>query len=147
MADEVEATEDAPAEDAVAAPEIPTRYGVPCTESRGQVVLHPGRENLAELVMDLRDEHGFNVCIDVTAVDYLAFDPPRLLPDGVEAERFELIVGLLSHGTRERLRLRVQVPEGDPTVPSLFDVHPGTEALEREVYDMYGIRFEGHPDL
>jgi NADH-quinone oxidoreductase subunit C len=56
-------------------------------------------------------------------------------------------VGLLSHAGRERLRLRVQVPGDDPTCPSLFDVHPGTEALEREVYDMYGIEFTEHPDL
>ena len=39
------------------------------------------------------------------------------------------------------------MPEDDPVVPSLFDVHPGTEALEREVFDMFGIRFDGHPDL
>ena len=53
----------------------------------------------------------------------------------------------MSHEKRERLRIRVQVPEGDAVVPSLFDVHPGTEAFEREVYDMFGIRFDGHPDL
>jgi NADH-quinone oxidoreductase subunit C len=41
----------------------------------------------------------------------------------------------------------VQVPESDPTVPTLFDIHPGTEAMEREVYDMFGIRFDEHPDL
>jgi NADH-quinone oxidoreductase subunit C len=58
-----------------------------------------------------------------------------------------VIVGLLSLRTRERLRLRVQVPADDPTCPSLFEVHPGTEALEREAFDMYGVRFEGHPDL
>ena len=120
---------------------------LPTSESRGQTVLHVPRERLAEIVMELRDEHGFNMCIDVTAVDYLAYELPRHLPDGVDAERYELVVGLLSHSTRERLRLRVQVPASDPTVPSLFDVHPGTEALEREVYDMYGISFEGHPDL
>ncbi|MEY2457104.1 MAG: NADH-quinone oxidoreductase subunit [Acidimicrobiaceae bacterium] len=139
------ATDDATATNA--APEIATRYGVPVTESSGQAVLHPRREHLAELVMELRDEHGFGMCIDVTAVDYLAYELPRRLPASVEPERFELIVGLLSHSSRERLRLRVQVPEADPVVPSLFDVHPGTEALEREVYDMFGIRFEDHPDL
>ena len=58
-----------------------------------------------------------------------------------------MVVGLLSLDTHERLRLRVQVPADDATCPSLFDVHPGTEALEREVYDMYGIEFTGHPDL
>ena len=127
--------------------EVPMRYGVPVTESLGQAVLHPGREGLDAFVMELRDEHGFNVCVDVTAVDYLTYDAPRPLPDGIAAERFELIVGLLSHANRERVRLRVQVPEGNANVPTLFDVHPGTEALEREVYDMYGIAFDGHPDM
>jgi NADH-quinone oxidoreductase subunit C len=44
------------------------------------------------------------------------------------------------------VRLRVQVPADDPRVPSLFDLHPGSEYLEREVYDMFGIEFEDHPD-
>ena len=120
---------------------------LPTSESRGQTVLHVPRERLAEIVMELRDEHGFNMCIDVTAVDYLAFESPRNLPDGVEAERFEIVVSLLSMHGHERLRLRVQVPADDPVVPTLFEVHPGTEALEREVFDMFGIRFDGHPDL
>jgi NADH-quinone oxidoreductase subunit C len=119
----------------------------PVTESHGQTVMFVPREQLADVVMELRDEHAFNVCIDVTAVDYLAFEAPRDLPDGVDAERFEIVVGLLSMRDRTRLRLRVQVPEDDPVVPSLFDVHPGAEALEREVFDMFGIRFDGHPDL
>ncbi|HEX8805237.1 MAG TPA: NADH-quinone oxidoreductase subunit C [Acidimicrobiales bacterium] len=125
----------------------PLRHGVPVTESRGQAVLHPGREQLVDLVRTLRDDEGFGVCVDVTAVDYATYDAPRRLPTGVAPERFEVVVGLLSHATVERLRLRVQVPESDPTCPSLFDVHPGTEALEREVFDMFGIRFDGHPDL
>ncbi len=116
------------------------------TYSRGQTTLHVGRDELVELVTRLRDEEGFNVCIDVTAVDYLTYESPRHLPDGVEPERFELVVNLLSHGEGRRLRLRVQVPEDDAAVPTLFDVHPGTEVMEREVYDMFGIRFDGHPD-
>lgn len=119
----------------------------PLSDSRGQTVMFVPRERLAEVAMELRDEHGFNMCIDVTAVDYVAYEAPRSLPDGVEAERFEIVVGLLSMHERTRLRLRVQVPEHDAVVPSLFDVHPGTEALEREVFDMFGIRFDGHPDL
>ena len=47
---------------------------------------------------------------------------------------------------RRRIRLRVQIPESDASLPSLFDVHPGTEAMEREVFDMFGITFDGHPD-
>ncbi|MEY2451951.1 MAG: NADH-quinone oxidoreductase subunit [Acidimicrobiaceae bacterium] len=119
----------------------------PTTEAFGQTVLFVPRERLAEVVMELRDEHAFTMCVDVTAVDYLDYEAPRNLPDGVDPERFEIVVGLLSMRDRRRLRLRVQVPEGDPVVPSLFDVHPGTEALEREVFDMFGIRFDDHPDL
>jgi NADH-quinone oxidoreductase subunit C len=143
--------------EAAATSEPETRFGFPATygprpRGRGsgghaQQVLHPPRDQLVDLVRTLRDDEGFRVCVDVTAVDYLAYEAPRHLPAGVEPERFEVVVGLLSHDTRERLRLRVQVPADDPTCPSLFDVHPGTEALEREVYDMYGIEFTGHPDL
>lgn len=57
-----------------------------------------------------------------------------------------MVVTLISHARRERLRLRVQVPEADPEVPSLFAEHPGTEAMER-VFDLFGITFSGHPDL
>ena len=71
---------------------------------------------------------------------------PRVAVD-VPGARYEIVVGLLSMRDRKRLRLRVQVPGDDPVVPSLFDVHPGAEALEREVYDMFGIRFRNHPDL
>jgi NADH-quinone oxidoreductase subunit C len=139
-----------------ATPEPQTRFGQPVTYSPVpsgrragrpvQQVLHPSREELVDLVRTLRDDEGFRVCVDVTAVDYLAYEGVRQLPAGVEPQRF-VVVGLLSHDARERLRLRVQVPADDPTCPSLFDVHPGTEALEREVYDMYGIEFTGHPDL
>jgi NADH-quinone oxidoreductase subunit C len=133
--------------DANAAVEPETRFGVSATSSRGQQVLHPARDQLVDLVRMLRDDEGFLVCTDVTAVDYLAYDAPRDLPPGVEPERFEVVVGLLSHAARQRLCLRVQVPGHDPACPSLFDVHPGVEALEREVYDMFGIGFTGHPDL
>jgi NADH-quinone oxidoreductase subunit C len=134
-----------PAPEGAEAP--PTRYGAPVTESRGQVVLHPTRDQLVDLVRTLRDDEGFLVCVDVTAVDYIAYAGRRELPEGIRPERYEVVVGLLCHATPERLRLRVQVPADDPTCPSLFDVHPGTEAPEREVYDMFGIAFDGHPDL
>jgi NADH-quinone oxidoreductase subunit C len=132
---------------AAAVTEADTRYGVPVTYSRGQTVLHPSRDELVDLVRTLRDDEGYAVCLDVTATDYLTYEAPRHLPPGVEARRFEVVVMLLSHATRERLRLRVQVPADDPTCPSLFDVHPGVEAPEREVFDMFGISFSDHPDL
>ena len=79
-------------------------------------------------------------------VDYLTH-PGRDLPTGVEAERFEVVVELLSFSRKERLRVRCQVPADDPVVPSLFDLWPGSEAHERETFDMFGIRFSDHPDL
>ena len=108
-------------------------------------VRHVARDAWADTVKTLRDE-GFTMLVDVTAVDYLT-NPGRALPDDVVAERFEVVVGLLNMNARTRVRLRAQVPEGDPTIASLFSLHPGSEALEREVFDMCGITFEGHPDL
>ena len=87
------------------------------------------------------------MCADLTAVDYLTFAGDRSLPDGVSPERFEVVVNLLSIEQRDRVRVRVQVPADDATIPSLFDMYPGSEAMEREVYDMFGISFANHPDL
>ncbi len=144
-ADDEPPSEDESPSEQDAAPTPETRYGAPVTRSRGQLVLHPSRQDLVGAVEAARDD-GFVMCVDVTAVDYLQ-DPLRDLPESVEAERFEVVVSLISHQDGQRLRLRVQVPEQDPSVPSLFHVHPGTEALEREVHDMFGIAFDGHPDL
>ena len=119
--------------------------GAPVTYSRGQEVLHPARENYLETVSALKDE-GFVMCVDVTATDYLE-RPVRDLPAGVEPQRFELVVNLVAMEPPRRVRLRVQVPEDDPTVASLFHLYPGTEVTEREVFDLMGIRFDGHPDL
>jgi NADH-quinone oxidoreductase subunit C len=78
-------------------------------------------------------------------VDYLRhLDRP--LPGGVKPERFEIVVNLLSLEIQQRVRLRVQVPDSDPVVPTLFNLYPGTENMEREAFDLYGVCFEGHPD-
>ena len=125
--------------------EVGEVHGAPVTWPLGQQVAHPSREAYLDVVEALRDE-GFDLCADLCAVDYLA-DPARELPEGVSPERFEVVVVLVSTRQRRRIRLRVQVPEQDPEVASLFGVYPGTEAMEREAYDMFGVRFEGHPDL
>ena len=119
---------------------------VPTVEIFGQRVLHPSVEELIDLVKALKQE-GFNMVIDLTAVDYVSFPTRTDLPDSVNPERFEVVILMINHQTRERLRLRVQVEEKNPVVPSLFDLYPGTEAMEREVFDMFGINFSDHPDL
>lgn len=127
-------------------PEPETAYGALVTWSRGQRVIHPAREEwLATAKALLAD--GWNMCVDVTAVDYLAYHAERDLPPGVEPERFEVVASFVSHSRRERLRARAQVPASDPSIDSLYVVYPGTDFLEREVYDLMGITFTGHPDL
>lgn len=126
-------------------PVAPTLHGVPLTDSRGQRVLHPSRDQYVKVLKALLDDT-FTMCADLTAVDYLTH-PGRTLPDGVVAERFEVVVNLLSIERRERIRLRVQVPEADASIATAFDLFPGTEAMEREAYDMFGIVFTNHPDL
>jgi NADH-quinone oxidoreductase subunit C len=111
-----------------------------------QDVRHVARGEYLATIKALADD-GYDMCIDLTAVDYLEF-PGRALPDDAEEpQRFEVVVNLLDMGNRRRLRLRVQVPEDDAVLPTLFDVYPGTEAMEREVFDMFGIEFADHPDL
>ena len=113
--------------------------------SRGQLVVHPERAAYLDVVGALYDD-GYRMCVDLCGVDYL-FHMERELPAGVRPERFEVAVNLLSTENRQRIRVRVQIPDSDPTLPSIFDLHPGTEAMEREAYDMFGIVFTGHPDL
>jgi NADH-quinone oxidoreductase subunit C len=125
-------------------PEPEQLHGVAVSWSRDQQVLHPGRDELLELVGALHDD-GYMMCLDVTGVDYLTH-PGRDLPEGITPERFEVVVELLSLQLRQRVRVRCQVPAGDPGVPTLYYLWPGTEAHERETYDMFGIRFDGHPD-
>jgi NADH-quinone oxidoreductase subunit C len=119
--------------------------GVPQSVSSGQVVLHPGRDRYLEVVGALRDQ-SYAMCVDLCGVDYL-LHMRRALPEGVAAERFEVVVNLLSLEKWARIRLRAQVPEEDPVLPSLFDLYPGTEAMEREAFDMFGIVFSNHPDM
>ena len=97
----------------------------------------------------LRSE-GFEMCVDLTAVDYLTHPGRILAPEiskQISLERFEIVVNLLSLSQRRRVRLRVQVAASDTTIDSAFDLYPGTEAMEREVFDMFGVTFNGHPDL
>jgi NADH-quinone oxidoreductase subunit C len=137
------AVETAPAVEP-APPEL--RHGALVTRSRGQVVLHPSASEYVKVVKALKGE-GFTMCSDLCAVDYLTASAARVLPEGIAAERFEVIANLLNMTTADRVRVRVQVPAATATIASLYDLYPGTEAMEREAFDLLGINFTGHPDL
>lgn len=104
--------------------------------SSGDQVARVEREDLVAFAAAAR-EAGLTTFIDLCAVDYLS------RPEG----RFEVVVNLLSMRLPLRLRIHVAVPEEDPEVPSLSGVFPGANFYEREAYDLFGIRFAGHPDL
>ena len=123
----------------------PTVHGCPVDESSGATVVHCNRDRYLDLCRGLKAD-GYAMPVGVTGVDYLTH-PGRLLPDGIRPERFEVVLELLNLAAHKRVRVRCQVPAADPSVASVFDLWPGSEAHERETYDMFGIRFEGHPDM
>lgn len=119
-------------------------YGVPVRNAFGQNVLFPDVDGYFDLLGELQSD-GFSQVIDLCGVDYLVHER-KDLPASVIAERFEVVVNLISHARRERVRVRVQVSDGG-SIKSAFDLFPGTEAMEREAFDMFGIIFDEHPDL
>ena len=114
--------------------------------SHGQAVVYIDRAHWAEVATLLRDDEQFTSCMDVTAVDHLG-DVERVIIEGVSPERFEIVANFLSHVRNRRLRVIAEVPAADPTIASITPVYPGMSFAEREVYDLYGITFDGHPDL
>lgn len=89
------------------------------------------------LVLKQAAQLDFDFLSDITAVDYWEKKEPR----------FEVVYQILSRKKRQRLRVRVPVPENDPALESLTPIWRGANFLEREVWDLYGIRFTDHPDL
>jgi NADH-quinone oxidoreductase subunit C len=106
-------------------------------QSQGDDVIVLERSGLCDSFRSLRDQLDFDFLSDITAVDYWQKKSPR----------FEVVYQVLSLKKRNRLRVRVPVPEDDPIVDSLTPLWQGANFLEREVWDLYGIRFNGHPDL
>ena len=104
-------------------------------------------------VMRLLKERGFDLLVDISCVDYLEYREPPMGMAECAGRRYGLIYLLASTVTNQRLTIRVFVddPVADderwPTVPSMVPLWQGADWLEREVWDLFGIRFEGHPDL
>ena len=138
-------------DDEVAAAIVEKFPGARFERSHTQPVVYVARDVFADVATFLRDEQQFTMCVDITATDHLLdgerYVPPELVPTGIATERFEVIANYLSHARNRRIRVICAVPDSDAKVPSLTAVYPGTDFPERETYDMFGIEFEGHPDL
>ena len=104
--------------------------------SHGMLVLEVESAALAAVTKRLKAEFGFDLLLDVTAVDW-----PEQTP------RFEVVYHLYATEQQARVRLKTRVPEADPTVDSMLPLYGSARFMERECHDMYGIRFRGHPDL
>lgn len=102
----------------------------------GQNYLVVDPATLHDVLHAMRDEELFDYCVDVTAVHY----PKR------EGKEFDLVHILYSFARNTRVRVKTQIADG-AAVPSAVDLWPTANWLEREVFDMFGIRFDGHPDL
>lgn len=122
------------------------------TEFRGQSTLIVGADDAHRVLAFLRDDPrlAFNFLSDVTAVDYLNYPAPQ-------PGRFAVVYNLLSHPRDDRFFVKVYLNPSLPTdgtandpalhVDSVCDLWPGAEWPEREVFDMFGVRFRNHPDL
>jgi NADH-quinone oxidoreductase subunit C len=105
-------------------------------DSFGMLVIELRAEQLLPVVSRLREDFGFGLFLDVTAIDY-----PQRSP------RFDVVYHFYSRAHNRRVRLKVQVPEDRPAVPSLTALYGSARFMEREAHDMYGIEFTGNGDL
>jgi NADH-quinone oxidoreductase subunit C len=125
---------------------VRARFGaavVDTHEHRGDATLVLDRAALASALRYCRDEPtlAFAMLMDLTAVDYLKY------PGREDGPRFEVVYHLYSLQHNHRLRVKVRVDEDDAAVPTAVELWPIANWMEREVWDMFGIRFDGHPDL
>jgi len=129
-------------------PQIPVREGIIdavraaigdafllAKDEVGEVSIDVRRETIADVLTTLRDQFEYQQLMEIAGVDY----PAR-------AERFDVVYHLLSVTKNHRLRIRVTTDEDKP-VPTVTNVYPVAGWLEREIFDLYGVLFEGHPDL
>jgi NADH-quinone oxidoreductase subunit C len=116
---------------------LQTRFTALRQDFRDQAILVVSLENILPAAQALRDEFGFALLADETAVDY-----------GVEADpRFHVVYQFRDITRNLLVTLRVPVSGSTPTAPSLVPIYPNANWLEREIWDMFGITFTGHPDL
>ena len=107
------------------------------TEFSGEHILHMKGQDILKVLTELKDD-GFNFLADLTAIDNLTLGG---------FERFAVSYHLLSHKTAERVTVKAYISEENPSLPSVESLWKTADWQEREVFDLYGIRFEGHPNL
>jgi NADH-quinone oxidoreductase subunit C len=95
--------------------------------------------HIHDVLKTLKSVHGFDMLTDLAGIDYLGY------PDA--NDRFAIVYALTNITTGDRLFVKTFVNDPDPELPSVVHLWRGADWMEREVYDMYGIRFTGHPDL
>ena len=130
-------------EETVAIKELPYADAIPGAvldaDESGIIV---NRDKLVDFALYLRNEEGFDYLSSLQAVDYLGY------PDRTAADRFEVVYHLFdTKKGGDGIVLKVRLPEDDPTLPSVILVWPGADLQEREAWDLFGIKFEGHPRL
>ena len=105
---------------------------------RDELTIYVNRADIKQACESLRrsSETDFNFLSDITCVDVFPSEP-----------RFEVIYHLLSHSRKDRVRLIARVPGGDPSIESLMGLWPDSNFFEREIFDLFGVRFIGHPNL
>ena len=113
--------------------------GLEVSEFRQRTRLIVGQAQIGDLLGALKDDYHFDSLVDITCVDYLNYRGAT--------DRFGLIYLLTNTESNHRLTVQVKLNEPDLTVPSAVPLWEGANWLEREVYDMFGIEFDGHPDL
>jgi NADH-quinone oxidoreductase subunit C len=107
------------------------------SEFRDQVSVKVAPEQIEDVGQTLRDVHQFEMASNITAVDYWPEQTPR----------FHVVYQFNSFSKKMRLEVRVPLDGNEPVLKSITDIYPNTNWFEREIWDMFGIRFEGHPDL
>jgi NADH-quinone oxidoreductase subunit C len=113
--------------------------GVELALSHGMPVASVAPAQVLAAATALRDRHGFDMLLDVTAVDWLGHAPA--------AERFEVVWHFFCTTRQQRVRLKTRVSESDPGVASLVGLYGSAAFMERECHDMFGIAFRGNADL
>lgn len=115
-------------------------------DSNGQDVIYISPENYLDAVQFLKDECEVTMCLDVTAVDFLGVNERKQI-NGLALSRFEVVSHFISHKRNERIRFIVQVDPESLRIDSISNIFPGVNFGEREVYDMFGVVFDGHEDM